>query len=343
MNSSVDSDDKPLISIVIPVHNGAKWLAQTLESLYAQSYPHFEIVLVDDASSDGLESVLNESRDARLRVVHLKANVGVSAARNHGIDLAKGSYIAFCDADDLCLPQRLELQLSFLMQHPDISLCGSGFTCFDTQDRETIRNPETDDQIRKALMRGNCFGLSTVMARAAALKTHHFDPALQVAEDYDLWTRLASAGIRLANLPDNLVRYRLHLQQASRSKSAKLDLASRRIRGLYCASLLNDESLFRRLSAGSVGLNDLTQAARKVADFSRCNPQYTVQDFRFMLAWLYQLLPDHGLLSWWYWTRTQKELGLDLDRNYRTNIALLAILPKKLVHKYFDTSIKLKR
>lgn len=343
MNSSLDSDDKPLISIVIPVHNGAKWLAQTLESLYAQSYPHFEIILVDDASSDELEDVLDNCMDVRLRVVHLKANVGVSAARNHGIDLAKGSHIAFCDADDLCLAQRLEMQLSFLMQHPDISLCGSGFTCFDTQDRETIRNPETDDQIRKALMQGNCFGLSTVMARAAALKAHHFNPTLQVAEDYDLWTRLASAGIRLANLPDSLVRYRLHLQQASRSKSERLDFTSRRIRALYCASLLNDESFFQRLNTGPIGLDDLTEAARKIAVFSRCHPQYAVRDFRFMLAWLYQQLPHHGLLPWWYWTRTQKQLGLDLDRNYRINIALLAILPHKLVHKYFDTLIKLKR
>lgn len=343
MNSSVDSDEKPLISIVIPVHNGAKWLGQTLESLYAQSYPHFEIVLIDDASSDGLEEVLNSSKDARLRVVHLKANVGVSTARNHGVDLAKGSYIAFCDADDLCLPQRLELQLSFLMQHPDISLCGSSFTCFDTQDRETIKNPETDDQIRKALMQGNCFGLSTVMARATALKANHFNPTLRVAEDYDLWTRLASAGIRLANLPDSLVRYRLHLQQASRSKSERLDLASRRIRALYCASLLNDESFLQRLSTGPIGLDELTQAARKVADFSRFHPQYAARDFRFMLAWLYQQLPHHGLLPWWYWTRTQKQFGLDLDRNYRINIALLAILPHRLVRKYFDTLIKLKR
>lgn len=343
MNFGFGVDDQPLISIVIPVHNGAKWLGQTLQSLYAQSYPHFEIVLIDDASSDGLEDVLNDSKDERLRVVHLTANVGVSAARNHGIDLAKGSYIAFCDADDLSLPQRLELQLSFLMQHPDIGLCGSGFTCFDTQDRETIQNPETDEQIRKALMRGNCFGLSTVMARATALKAHHFDANLQVAEDYDLWTRLASAGIRLANLPESLVRYRLHQQQASRAKSERLDLASRRIRGLYCASLLKDEPFLRRLSSGTIGLNDLTQAACKVADFSKCHSQYTVQDFRFMLAWLYQQLPHHGLMSWWCWTRIQKQIGLDLDRNYRVNIGLLAILPHKLARQYFDTLIKLKR
>jgi glycosyltransferase involved in cell wall biosynthesis len=174
MNSS-------LISVVVPIHNGAQWLGQTLDSLFAQTYPHFEIVLVDDASTDNLREVLDSVQDARLHVVHLKKNVGVSAARNQGIEMAKGDFIAFCDADDLCQPQRLEHQLKFLEQHPDIGLCGSAFTCFDTQDRETVMNPASDDEIRKALMLGNCFGLSTIMARAGIFKSIRFDETLHVA------------------------------------------------------------------------------------------------------------------------------------------------------------------
>lgn len=343
MNASPMPAGTPQISVIVPVHNGARWLGETLDSLYAQSLPDFEVVLVDDASTDELGDVLDRHADARLRVVQLGTNVGVSAARNQGIDLARGRYIAFCDADDLCQPQRLERQWSFLEQHPEIGLCGSAFTCFDTQDRETVSHPETDAQIRRALMAGNCFGLSTVMAKASVLKQRHFDPSIQLAEDYELWTRLVASGVRAANLPESLIRYRLHPQQASRHKGAQLDQISRQVRALYCARLLGDEAWVQKLRSGPVELADLVLAVRKVAAHVASHPELAARDFRFMLAWLYQQLPAHGLLPWWHWTRMQKVLHLHLDRNYRLNTALLALLPTGLGRRYFDTLIKLKR
>lgn len=344
MNASPMQDEKqPLISVVIPVHNGARWLGETLTSLYKQSEPDFEIVLVDDASTDNLLGVLERYADERLRVVHLSSNMGVSAARNHGIDLARGRYIAFCDADDLCQSERFLRQRSFLDRYPDIGLCGSDFTCFDTQDRETVIHPLTDAQIRKALMQGNCFGLSTVMARASILQDCRFDSSMGVAEDYDLWTRLVASGVRVANLPESLVRYRLHPQQASRHKGARLDQVSRRVRALYCASLLGDAAWVDHLRSSKVGSTDLALAARRVASHVALDSELTARDFRFLLAWLYQQQPGHGLLSWWRWTRIQKMLHLSLDRNYRLNTALLALLPSNLVRKHFDTLVKLKR
>jgi glycosyltransferase involved in cell wall biosynthesis len=331
--------NSPLISVVVPVHNGARWLGQTLDSLFAQTYANFEIVLVDDASTDSLQEVLDSVHDPRLRVVHLKSNVGVSAARNQGIELAKGDFIAFCDADDLCQPQRLERQLAFLEQQPGIGLCGSAFTCFDTQDRETVVNPASDAEIRKTLMLRSCFGLSTIMARAGIFKSIRFDETLHVAEDYDLWTRLAASGVRLANLPESLLRYRWHPQQASRHKGARLDQATRKIRSAYCVGILGDRQLRERLGSGSVGLDDLDAAAETIS----CQTAHEPRAFRFMLAWLYQQLPHHGLIPWWRWTRIQKKLHLELDRNYRLNTALLALLPASVGNRYFDTLIKLKQ
>lgn len=344
MNVSAAQDGTPpLISVVVPVHNGALWLGETLAALYAQSEPDFEVVLVDDASTDNLSAVLKRHPDHRLRVVRLNSNVGVSAARNHGIGLARGRYIAFCDGDDLCQPERFALQRVFLEQHPDTGLCGSAFTCFDTQDRETITHPLTDAQIRKALMQGNCFGLSTVMARAAVFKDCRFDPSLTAAEDYDLWTRLVASGVRVANLPESLVHYRLHPQQASRHKGITLDLMSRQLRALYCTRLLGDEAWVEKLFRCGVSSVDLALAADKVAGFVNRQPEFVVRDFRFLFAWLYQQQPSHGLLPWWRWTRIQKKLQLALDRNYRLNVALLAFLPASLGRRFFDTLIKLKR
>lgn len=331
--------NRPLISVVVPIHNGVQWLGQTLNSLFAQTYPYFEIILVDDASTDNLREVLNSFHDDRLHVVHLNKNGGVSAARNHAIELAKGEFIAFCDADDLCQPHRFAHQWAFLEQHPEIGLCGSAFTCFDTQDRENIMNPASDDEIRMALMQGNCFGLSTIMARAEILKATQFDVTLAVAEDYDLWTRLAALGVRFANLPDALIRYRWHSQQASRHKSERLDQVARKIRSVYCAAVLGDSQLLAQLRTGAVGVEELEAAAQKISIHTGHEPMA----FRFMLAWMYQQLPQHGVLQWWRWSKIQKRLQLHLDRNYRVNVALLAFIPTSLKQKYFDTLIKLKR
>lgn len=333
----------PAISVVIPVHNGTRWLGETLRALYAQTDPDFEIILVDDASTDSLRQILQDFRDSRLQVIHLERNVGVSAARNLGIDRARGRYIAFCDADDLCQPVRLERQRAFLDGHPELGFCGSAFTCFDAQDRETVYNVEADVEIRRSLMHGNCFGLSTVMARAAVLKGCRFDPALSVAEDYDLWTRLIASGARAANLPDSLVRYRLHPQQASRHKGDRLDQVSRRVRALYCARLLGDSLWVERLRTGKVMPDDLILAADKVAAHVTQQPTLAARDFRFLLAWLFQQQADHGLMAWWRWVQIQRRLRLRLDRNYRLNTVLLALLPAVIGRRYFETLIKLKR
>lgn len=335
--------DAPHVSIVVPVHNGARWLGETLESLYAQSLKNFEVILVDDASTDEIGEVLNRHPDARLRVIHLNENIGVSGARNHGIGLASGQCIAFCDADDLCHPLRLEKQWTFLEEHEEIGLCGSAFTCFDTQDRDTVTPPETSVQIRKAMMRGNCFGLSTVMAKTPLLKAHRFDTSIGVAEDYELWSRLVAAGVQAANLSTSLVRYRLHPQQASKHKGSQLDQISRRVRALYCARLLGDQSFVERLLTASVEQADLVRAAQKVADHVAQNAGFSTRDFRFLLAWLYQQQPRHNILAWWGWTRIQARLDLNLDRNYRINTALLALIPMSSSGQHFDTLIKLKR
>ncbi len=334
----------PLVSVVIPVHNGGRWLAETLKSLSDQTYQNFEMILIDDASTDNLQQVLDGFCDARLRAVHLKINVGVSASRNLGIELAKGEFIAFCDADDICQPTRLERQVAFLLCHPEVDMCGSAYTCFsDTQIKQTITHPLTQDLIQKALMHGNCFGLSTVMAHSNLLKVNHFDEALNAAEDYELWTRLAAKSACLANLPDTLVLYRLHASQASDRHGDKLDQLTRRIRALYCASLLDCEgagdNAHERILCTQITLDDFLSLAAAI----KGQKKYLTKDFRFMLAWAYQKLQLHGIREWLVWIKIQKSLQLKLDRNYRVNVLILSFLPQLLKKKYFSTLIKLKR
>lgn len=333
----------PLLSVVVPIHNGAKLLRPTLDSIFGQTHADFELILVDDASTDDLAEVLYSYTDPRLRVEHLTRNVGVADARNIGVAHARGAYIAFCDADDLCLPQRFERQLQFLQAHPEVGVCGSAFTCFnDERDLETVQHPATDAVLKSALMAGNCFGMSTIMGRAELFKAHAFDQTMSPTEDYDLWTRLAGQGVVMANLEESLLRYRVHAGQASQRKSELLDRLSRKIRALYCARLLDDTALVARMLAETLNPADLQTAAANVARHSQHRQQSAAQ-FRHMLAWIYQQLPAHGPSAWMGWHRVQAQLGLKLDRNYRFNIGLLALLPNFLGQRYAPVLLKLKR
>jgi glycosyltransferase involved in cell wall biosynthesis len=333
----------PSISVIIPIYNGARWLQETLQSIFCQSLKDFEIILVNDASTDDLQSVLNEFNDIRLSVLHLIKNVGVANARNKGLAIAKGQYVAFCDADDICQPQRLEMQLNFLQKHPLVGICGSAFTRFDGDDLETVCNPESAVTIRRRLMSGNCFGMSTIMGRTDLLRQYGFEQEMAPSEDYDLWTRLASNGVEMANLPQSLVRYRVHAEQASRKKSAKLDHLARKIRAIYCARLLGCTELLERVHAEAIDLKELRAAKNSILKYCLLNSEVSHYDFRFLLAWLYQKLPAHGFLQWRCWTGIQRDLHLVIDPHYRFNIALIALLPSRIGDQYFDTLIKLKR
>lgn len=345
MSSASVTPASPQVSVVVPVHNGAAWLKPTLDALYAQSFADFEIVLVDDASTDALQAAVRACPDPRLRVVHLAHNVGVSAARNHGLALARGALIAFCDADDLSMPQRLQTQVDYLAAHPEIALCGSAFTCFDTEDRALVQHPSGPARIRKALMQGNCFGLSTVMLRAHALQGLRFDETLRVAEDYDLWTRLAASGAQLDNLQQSLLRYRWHSQQASRAHSERLDAATRKIRAVYCSHWLDDTILQAQLRADAIDPSTLARAAQALQRFcAHAAPDAPqLHDFRFLLAWIYERQGTHGVRAWLHWRALQRQLGLQLDRNYRLNTGLLAWLPSRWTARHLDTLVKLKR
>ncbi len=212
----------PHVSVVMPVYNGERYLRQSVESILNQTWRDFEFIIVDDGSIDTTLQILREYNDERIVLLRHSTNLGVAESRNRGIAQARGQYIACMDADDIAFPQRLELQVRFLEQNPQIVLVGGATTMIDEKGApaETIRFPCDSREIEDLLIHSNCFAQSTVMMRTEAFRSlggYRFP----LAEDYDLWLRMAER-YELANLPEPVLFYRVHSDQISSQQLKKL-------------------------------------------------------------------------------------------------------------------------
>lgn len=195
------SADTPLVSVVMPVYNVEPYLAQAINSVLNQTYSNLELIAVNDGSKDGSGAILDEyaRRDPRLIVVH-QPNQGVVAAANHGINLAKGEFIARQDSDDVSFPRRIEQQVEAMLKHPDIELLTGSFEGFDEDDEFIYRDvlPADDHDIKRAMYLRNPIGHGTTMYRAATLREVGAYGAngdvRGIAEDYELFLRLAAKG-----------------------------------------------------------------------------------------------------------------------------------------------------
>jgi len=204
---------KPSVSVVLPVHNGERFLGRALDSVRAQTLEDFECVVVDDGSTDRTAEILRQYglQDQRLRV-HRQEHRGVVAALNAGCQLAEGTYLARLDADDIASPQRLRDQVRFLERHPQVGVVGAGIVVVDEQDRPLFRvqYPATDPEVRRALLSSSAFAHPVVMMRKDVfVATGGYRAPFLHAEDFDLWLRI-SERCELANLRKSLLRHRFH-------------------------------------------------------------------------------------------------------------------------------------
>lgn len=197
----------PAVSVVMPVYNGERFLQMALDSLWQQTFEDFELVLVDDGSTDATPDIVSAHDDPRLRVLR-GANQGIIGALNTGLAAARGRYVARMDADDVSTPERFERQVGYLDTHPWVGLVGSSYELLDESGRHRGRfwALTEDKDIRREFFIRNPFGHGTVMMRrdVAALG---YRPGTM--EDLDLWMRAARSW-RLANLPEVLYYWRVN-------------------------------------------------------------------------------------------------------------------------------------
>ncbi|MDP9892973.1 glycosyltransferase involved in cell wall biosynthesis [Variovorax boronicumulans] len=209
----------PLLSVVLPTFNSGEFVVETLQSLLAQTFSDFELLIMDDASSDGTWERLANFDDPRISRHRNGCNVGLPTNMNIAMAMAKGKYLARVDHDDCALPERFALQVGFLEKNPDITVVGSQLEHF--HDEAGVTGLPLDDATIKARMveGANYLANQSTLGRLDFYRAHalQFDPNLYVVDDLGFWMDCMLHGARFANLPEPLTRYRIHPNMTSRT------------------------------------------------------------------------------------------------------------------------------
>jgi glycosyltransferase involved in cell wall biosynthesis len=208
-----------LISIILPVFNGEKYLTDSIESVLSQTYQNWELIIINDGSTDNTEKLVLNYTDTRIRYLLNETNRGIIFSMNKGLEEAKGEFIARLDADDIALPLRLEKQIKFLAENKEYVLAGCYFHTIDSAGNylKKVTFPDNDLDAQSYLLLHNCFCHSAVMMRAGIAKDLKYDPEFQVCEDYDLWYRISRRG-KIINIPVFGTLYRMHDNNISKRK-----------------------------------------------------------------------------------------------------------------------------
>lgn len=217
------------VSVILPVYNAERFVGEAVASVLAQSLTEFELIILDDGSTDATPRVLAglASRDPRIRLVS-RENRGLTRSLNEGLEIAAGEYVAIMNADDVALSDRLAKQAAFLDAHPQIAAVGSQTRLFGGERCRgpSTRLPQSPGAVRAFLAKASPLAHPSVMLRrSAVLAIGGYRPQMQPAEDYDLWLRLAERA-DLANLPDVLLEYRVHSGQSTATACEAVALAT---------------------------------------------------------------------------------------------------------------------
>lgn len=232
---SAEAHDGPLVSVLMPVHNAERYVAQAVESVLAQTFTDFELILIDDGSTDGSRSILQRFTDPKVKLITHAQNRGLVSTLNEGLRISRGKYIARMDADDRMHPDRLARQVAYMEAHADTAVVAS-FVDLMNADDEIIGTWDTDrsvvqpGDIKAMMARTNCIAHPSVLIRRSALKELDYDERQKGAEDWDLWLRLVSRGRSIHKIPEPLLTYRVHAASTMGKEKAGMSLERRLMR-----------------------------------------------------------------------------------------------------------------
>lgn len=290
------SESTICVSVILPVYNSRDYIQDAVESILQQTLKELELIVIDDASTDGTQAIIRQFDDSRIVFIQKEKNTGYTQSLNRGLGIAKGEYIARMDADDISLPGRLERQVAFLNANPDMIFCGTDFEIMGTP-RKVLKGFFTHEQIITAMLLYTPVIHPTVMFRGDFIRKNNirYDPSFEPSEDFELWVRLAGQG-KIAIIPEVLLKYRHHSEQVS-SKADELqqsNLRRSRIRLLsyLTGPLAGKEQEYAEMLFGSRNVNgkeelrNLFKWVDRIIQFNDTSPYFLKDLFR---NYLFQL------------------------------------------------------
>jgi hypothetical protein len=297
----------PTVTVIMPAHNGARFIAAAIDSVLAQTFDDFALIVVDDASTDETAAIVSRYDDRRLSMVREPSRLGAAGARNRALDLVRSPYVAFLDCDDVAHPRRLQTQLSCFRRRADrVRFVASRVAIVDEMGRPTgdiWGHAGASEAIAGTMLFTNCIALSSVLVERALIADERFDGTLNAVEDFDLWTRLLDRldnleGGRIVCLPEPLVHYRVHSASLTHTSAATMEeplrqIAAARLARLGLTPSTAELDLHRALGSGRIEgttsfLTAVAEWLQKLQSSNAAAKVYDVRAFRSVLAhqWL---------------------------------------------------------
>ena len=209
----------PKISVIMPAYNSQEYIKESVNSIINQTFGDFELIIIDDGSSDDTLEILNSMKDSRIKVIVNENNMGVAATLNRGLKLAQGEYIARMDSDDIALPERFQKQYDYMDAHKDCIMCGSNMKFIGARTGKT-QVPITDKQIRATVIFSSPFAHPTVMMRKSIIDENKLNYSVEYegVEDYALWAKMMNCKGTFYNFEEPLLNYRFHPNQVTQTQ-----------------------------------------------------------------------------------------------------------------------------
>jgi len=205
------------ITVLMPVYNGEKYLREAIDSILSQTFTDFEFIIVNDISTDSTKEIISSYNDPRIRLINTDHNMGLVRSLNYGLKLAKGKYIARMDADDISLPNRLELQATYLDNYPEVALLGTGKYIINQNGKILSKTIALSDPC-KNILKSNTFTHGSVMFKKnISEELGYYNELFKYSEDYELWLRFAKY-YKVSNLPQPLYKWRVHTENITNTK-----------------------------------------------------------------------------------------------------------------------------
>lgn len=292
-----------LVSILMPVYNNKQYIVEAVQSILKQTHTYFELIIIDDASTDGNMDQITAIKDKRIKIIQNNAQKGISYSLNRGLAFCSGEFIARMDSDDICYNERLSKQIMYMAEHPEVTILGTNIRHISKNGKFIMEHhySETDNKIKADLFFGK-----TPLAHPTIFMRHDFaeknklkyDTEIKYAEDFDLYCRYSKSCI-FANLTEILLDYRQHPGSVSIEHRVQQRIYARKILKRYLNSLgiiLTEKefqahcSFYLPLSTDSIDTPFILNWINKLASYNNCDLFQTEYFKEKLFQWKYNII-----------------------------------------------------